>query len=384
MERNAYALAELIGGLRSPDGRPIEVVIGMRGDGGYDWSELRRRVAASTGDISIRPLKWERRSGEAGRAMFPGLVPDDIETIGLPSDGVHDFLDCDAWVMFSNAYEGFVPARRPLAVYVADLVHRYVPLPARHLTPALVGSNQDTFLYWRSARCVFSTSPGTVYDNISFAGVPARQVRLTPYLIDPVAGVKPIKPRPAGDYILWVTNTSPHKNHAKALEALKIYWTQLGGGLDVVICGSYTETLKPGSGGSHDLTVGLEKGEGWAHRVRFAGHVDDEAFVDLVAGSAFVWHNVITDNGTFVVVDAARAGRLFVSSDYPTQRYMAERYGLDSLWFPASDPAAAAQTLIEAERKVRAGYKPNVRLKPDDPAERASAYQGLVDLLLQP
>ncbi len=39
-------------------------------------------------------------------------------------------------------------------------------------------------------------------------------------------------------------------------------------------------------------------------------------------------------------------------------RYLAERYGVDVSWFPASDPAAAARALIDAERKARAGDKP--------------------------
>ncbi|MEI9891991.1 MAG: hypothetical protein WDN45_17345 [Caulobacteraceae bacterium] len=93
---------------------------------------------------------------------------------------------------------------------------------------------------------------------------------------------------------------------------------------------------------------------------------------------------MIIDNGTFVAFDAARAGRHVVSSDYPSMRYLAERYGVDVSWFPASDPAAAARALIDAERKARAGDKPRHRLKADDPAQRAAAYQQLVDRLLTP
>jgi glycosyltransferase involved in cell wall biosynthesis len=270
---------------------------------------------------------------------------------------------------------------RPIGVYAADHVHRYVPLPPAHLTPPQVQLNEETLLYWRSARCVFSTTPVTTYDDISFAGVSAARTMQLPNLIDPVAGAH-ASPRPPGDYILWVTNTSPHKNHTRALEALKIYWTELGGNLDVVICGSLTETLKPGSGGAHALTVGLEGGVGWSHRVRFAGHVDDQAFAELVAGSAFLWHNVITDNGTFVAMDAARADRHFVSSDYPTLRYLAGHYGFDATWFSASDPRDTARALIETEHKVRAGQAPRHALKPDDPAERSQAYQRMIDRLL--
>jgi glycosyltransferase involved in cell wall biosynthesis len=384
MERNAWALAEILSGLKAPDGRPIDVLLGLHADGGYDWAALKARAEGLLGQVSVRPLRWTQRSGSVGPAMFGDLVPEGVGAMGLPVDGLYGFQDTDAWIVFSTTYEGFVPALRPLAVYAADHVHRYVPLPAQMLTQDLIDANDDTLRYWRESRCVFSTTPGTVSDTVSFAGVSAARARLMPNLVDPVAGVAARPPRPPGNYILWVTNTSPHKNHAKALEALKIYWTQLGGSLDVVICGSYTDTLKPGSGAKHDLTQGLEKGMGWASRVRFAGHIDDDLYFDLVSGSAFVWHNVIIDNGTFVAFDAARAGRFLVSSDYPAMRYLANHYGFEASWFPASDPMAAAQALIQAERKVSAGLTPNHQLQADDPDERAKAYQDLADILLTP
>lgn len=385
MERIAWSLAKELVGLRAPDGRPIEAVLGLRGDGAYDWDALQAQADLGSARIKIRRLKWVRRGAEAVNAMFPGAMAPGVIAATLPFDGLRHFLDCDAWVVCSsNASEGFIPAVRPLAVYAADHVHRYVPLPADHLTPSQIEAKDDTFLYWRRARCVFSTSPGTTSDNVNFAGVSANRSLQLPNLLDPIQGVAPPSPRPPGDYIVWVTNTSPHKNHAKALEALKIYWTELGGDLDVVICGSGTETLKPGSGGRHALTVGLEKAGAWSKRVRFAGFIDDEAFFELINGSALVWHNVIVDNGTFVAFDAARAGRHLVSSDYPAMRYLAENYGFEAIWFPSSDPRAAAQALMKAEREVRAGQSPKHRLKADNPVERASAYQHLIDLLLRP
>lgn len=386
MERNAWALADLLSGLRGPDGRPIEVVIGLHREGGYDWQALEVFARSHCGKLSIRPLNWVTRSTQALKAMFPNapISPLAPPHCSIPADGVYDFLDCDAWLVFSNTYEGYVPPLRPTSVYSADHIYRYVPLPKAHITSELVGINEASYLYWRGSRCVFCTTPWTLDDTISFAGVAASKTLLLPTLVDPVAGFAraAAKSPPPGDYILWVTNTSPHKNHAKAAEALRIYWTELGGDLDVVICGSYSDLLKPGSGNQHTLALALENGVGWSHRVRFAGHVDDNAFFDLINRSAFVWHNVIMDNGTFVAFDAARAGRSFVSSDYPAMRYLAERYGIDAVWFPASDPTAAAAALLATERKVRAGEPPAHNLRADDPGERALAYQRLVDMVL--
>ena len=384
MERNAWALAEILSNLRAPDGREIEVLFGLTDDPGYDWAAIHAKAKSMDGRVQVRPLKWVQRDGSGGPAMFGTLAPADVGTIGFPWDGLYNFTDADAWIVFSTTYEGFVPQVKPTAVFAADHVHRYSPLPSHLINIDLIGVNEDTFLYWRQSRCVFSTTPATVADTISFAGVEPAKARLMTNLVDPVAGIAPRPVRPVGDYILWITNTSPHKNHAKALEALKIYWTELGGGLDVVIGGSLTETLKPGSGAKHALTQGLEKGAAWAHRVRFAGHVDDETYFDLVSGSAFIWHNVITDNGTYVAFDAARAGRHFVSSEYPAIRHQSAHYGFDAAWFPAADPAAAAAALLEAERKVRSGIPPTHKLKADDPTARSQDYQRLVDVLLAP
>ena len=384
MVRSAWALADLLGGLRAPDGRSIEVVVGLRRDGGYDWDALEARARSAPYPLSVRRLVWANKSPRALNAMAARtIIPERLVSHGvLPCDGLHDFMDCEAWITFGTSMEGYVPPIRPRAVFCADHIGRYVTGPDDFMNPIRKTLMDETFLGWRHSLCVFSTTPRTASDTVSFAGVPGARVMLLPTLVDPIRGVVPPLPQAPGERILWVTNPSRHKNHLMALEALRLYWTQLHGTMDVTVCGAFNESLRPGRGSDHPFARALEQVDSIIDRFHFAGETDDATFLRKVSESAFVWHNVVIDNGTFVAFDAARAGRHFVSSDYPQMRYLAERYGIEVSWFSSSDPKAAAQALLSAEQKVRAGQTPNHALRADDPAERARAYQGLVNVLM--
>lgn len=386
MLRNAWALADTIGDLRAPDGRPLEVVIGFRRDGAYDWPAFEARARQASYRLSIRKLDWSFKPPAILNVMAAReLIPEGLVTYGwMPRDGLHDFLDCEGWIVFGTSLEGYVAPLRPRIIYCADHISRYVPEAERFRTPEHKKLTDETFLGWRHARCVFATTPRTISDTVSYAGVVSRNVKLVPTLIDPVRDTPVPQMRPPGDRILWVTNPARHKNHLKALEALRLYWQEFDGRLDVLICGPSTDQLRPASASDHPFAEALRNRPRLIERIAFAGEADDAAFLDLIADSAFVWHNVIMDNGTFTAFDAARAGRHFVSSDYPSMRYLADRYGIDGIWFPATDARAAAAALREAERRLRAGEAPRHVLVADDPQERVRAYQGLLDTLLAP
>jgi glycosyltransferase involved in cell wall biosynthesis len=243
----------------------------------------------------------------------------------------------------------------------------------------------ETHLGWRQARCVFATTPQTLTDVVSYAGVRRDRALLAPTLVDPIGGAPP--PSPAGPgkdepYILWITNTSAHKNHRAAVEALRSYYGELGGTLPVVVAGTHSNLLAPGSGADYPSCRVVREARDVLPHLRFAGEVTDAAYLRLVSGAALVWHNVIADNGTFVAFDAARAGRHLVSSDYPQMRYLCERYGVVALWHPAGDPRAAALALVEAERRAAAGADPGHALRQDSDDERHAAYGTLLATLL--
>ena len=388
MLRNARALAGLIAGRSWLGIGAVEVVVGLRSHGPCDWAALEREFGAAGPHVSLRRMDWERRPVAGLRTIFgslPGL-PDMIAECSVPRDHGHDFLDCDAWILFGSSLEGFVVPARPVAVYCADLIQRYVPeIFAGDGEECRWARQVETHLGWRQARCVFATTPQTLSDAVSYAGVRRDRALLAPTLVDPIGGARPLPPsgRSTGElYILWITNTSPHKNHQAAMEALRSYYGELDGTLPVVVAGTHSNLLAPGADADYPACRVIREARDMLPHLRFAGEVTDAAYLRLVSGAALVWHNVIADNGTFVAFDAARAGRHFVSSDYPQMRYLCERYGFAALWHPANDPRAAALALVEAERRAAAGADPGHALRQDSDDERHIAYGALLAMLL--
>jgi glycosyltransferase involved in cell wall biosynthesis len=361
----------------------MEVVIGMRRDGPYDWAAIAAELS-HTPAVTMRRFRWEAVSA-ADAALIYAMDMPPVPVVMAPRDGTHDFLDCDGWIVFSNSLEGFVIPSRPIGVYCADLIQKYVPeIFGGTAAEPMWAKQEETFSSWRRSRFVFSTTPATLADVVSYAGVDPERAMLVPTLIDPLLGSDAGVPADtvAGEpYILWVTNASPHKNAQGALAALRRYYGGEGG-LRVVVCGQDTARLNPRADdrvpqsevfGSEPLVL---------RHVEFAGEVNDGRYLSLLRSAAVVWHNVVVDNGTFVAFDAARAHRQFVSSDYPQIRYLCERYGVDGRFHPHDDPDAAARALLAAEADFRAGATPRHRLRGDDPAERREAYRGLLSRLL--
>lgn len=364
----------------------VEVVIGVRKDGPYDWAALETEIATIP-RTTLRRFHWASIDPHDAARIYDFPVPDTPHLMA-PRDGKFDFLDCDGWIVFSNSLEGFVVPSRPIGVFCADLIQRYVPEIFGGLEAKGLWALQDeTFKSWRRSRFVFSTTPATRQDVIEYAGVVPERAILTPTFIDPLAGgqlapdtgLVPDKP-----YILWVTNASPHKNARGALAALKVYYETLGGNLDVVICGQDTEKLNPAADNRAAIASEFARESEVLKHLRFLGEVSDETYAALVERASVIWHNVITDNGTFVAFDAARTGRYFVSSDYPQMRYLCERYGVDTTFHPHDDAEKAAAALLAADRKAQSGTAPSHKLVGDDPGEKGRAYHGLLARILEP
>ena len=382
MLRNASALAALLAQTNWPGLGTLDVVVGLLRSGPYDWSAVGQEFAA-LGSVSVRRMGWEAWPVTAIRTMLSTLpaLPNAITHCSVPRDYGHDFLDCDAWIVFGSSLEGFVVPARPIAIYCADMIQRYVPQifgaagQEEHWRRQIA-----THLGWRSASCVFCTTPQTRTDAISYAGVRASRALLAPTLVDPIAGsLRPQQPAAKCDpYILWITNASAHKNHRAAMEALRLYYGELGGTLPVVVAGQDTKLLAPGSGAQLQSSRSVHEATDVLPHLRFVGEVTHIAYLRLVSEASVVWHNVVIDNGTFVAFDAARAGRHFVSSDYPQMRYLCERYGVAARWHKAAEPAAAAGALLAAERAAAAGQDPGHKLHQDSADERRAAYGAML------
>lgn len=379
MLRNARMLAKLL----TDVDRNLQVVIGMRADGPYDWTGLQSEFKGNA-SISIRRFRWEGVSSSDAAKIYSFNAPP-VPVLMAPRDGRHDFLDCAGWIVFSNSLEGFVIPSRPIGVFCADLIQKYVPEIFGGLQAHQMWAKQEeTFSSWRASRFVFSTTPGTLADVVSYAGISPDRAVLVPTLIDPLVEDRSSvtsDSRPSDPYILWVTNASPHKNAVGALAALRHYYQAGRGNLRVVVCGQDTDRLNPLSDNRVPLSEAFAQEPLVLPHIEFAGEVNDQEYSSLLRSAAVVWHNVVIDNGTFVAFDAARENRQFVSSDYPQIRYLCDRYGVDARFHAFDDPAGGARALLAAQDDFRAGILPRHRLRSDDVAEKQDSYRSLLSRL---
>ena len=303
--------------------------------------------------ISVRETVWKKI--DAKELKEKTLQTLRFATYLVPTDGVHDFLDSDFWLVVSDrTYPPLTPLM-PYGVMVYDYIQRYMP----EFSPSVAPLESSWFSTVRHASFVLTTTEQTQSDAIQYAGVDAKKVFLRPMEFQalplPVV-LPPIHPR---KYFLWVTNMSPHKNHGRELDALEVFYKELGGSYDVLIVGVDTHKLLDTSLDNYIYRRGLahriEKSLNLKKRCHVLEEVNEDTYVHTLHQAQFLWNPTLFDNGTFTVVEAACLKVPALSSDYPTMRHMDKRFSLHLLFADPYDPLDMAWKLkkMEEESEVR-------------------------------
>lgn len=326
--------------------------------------------------LEVREFAWQRLEAAEARAAAAaaGLTIGRWISSGyqVPCDGRADFRDCRFWLFVSDRLEmPLVPLER-YGVFVTDHLQRYVPEIFDATMYSIADAAPWNFLRnVRNADVIVTTSAGTAADALAYAGALGRAVRMTTTLdadhflrlaaAVPTQG--PARPTP-GPFLAWVTNTAPHKNHLRMLRAFGIYADEFGGGLDLVVTGVGTDLFDPdlpaerraGREALWNLAYVRQVRDAVAaacptirRRLRLLGSVPDAVYAGLLQSAAFVVHNVIADNGTFSVLEAALLGRPSISSDYPQMREIDEAFGLGLRFFDPFDERSTAAALHAGE-----------------------------------
>lgn len=340
-----------------------------------DLALVRRELS----NIEIRGLNWQRLAGDAARsaAAAAGLEVESWISAGyqVPSDGGADFRDCGFWLFVSDRLElPLVPLER-YGVLVTDHLQRYVPEIFDATMYAESDSGPWNFLRnVRNADVVAAMSRDTVADAVAYAGARGRVVRMpTTIDVDHFMRLADVADRTTHDtsvspsgapFIAWVTNASPHKNHLRMLRALDVYERASGQPLDVIVTGLGTDLFDPDL--PENRRIGRE--DHWnmpyvrtvremvaaarpslRRRLHFLGCVSDPVYARVLRSARFVVHNVIADNGTFSVVEAALLGCPSISSDYPQMREIDDEFGLEMRFFDPFDERDTAAALLAGE-----------------------------------
>lgn len=261
----------------------------------------------------------------------------------LGGDG---FLDCKAWFFFNLPAGGVVAPIRPAVMFCADLLVRVVP--EAYYDGNMFGASKkwEDYLYhllsYRQASLVYATSPRTLRDVISFAGVEQIRTCLAPQFPPINEAVEDRAAEiPFENYFLWTSNDTPHKNHARAFEVLNHYYLSMGEkALPVVMTGPGTRWFSPEHAEStHPYHVKIRNyisdKPHITRNIYFPETLDRSRFLAVLKHASFLWHNVLYDNGTAAVLEAAEYHVPSLVSDYPQMRFFAQKYGVNVDYFSA-------------------------------------------------
>lgn len=361
-------------------GRKISVVLSV--PNGYVFEpglldEAVTVVSVMTAQVALSDARFVSPKLQESYALpecdIPLFAP--LSTSPFDERSLIDKIDC---YILLNAllYEGAFVTRKPYAVYVADFIQRHVPEIYMHAAGYRASNwaadrNQRATL--KNADVVFVTTPETGNDAINYAGVErSRLMHFPMFFLDPFgagddvygsrSSLRGLTDVLSGEmledaaderYFLWVTNATPHKNHLVAADMLALYY-KLGGTLRCYICGPVTDLLKPGAS-DHPYLVQvhrkIEKLTTKERCIRIMAYTDEAAYTCLMKNAEFLWHNVLYDNGSFSIIEAACLGTPILTSDYPQIRYIADQYRLDCTYFNPRNVEEGARRLLEMEQK---------------------------------
>ena len=353
----------------------VELVVGIPSDYIKSVNVELNQVCKEFPNIAVRGFNWKILTAGEVEDILPlhGVVVHQFisKRYQVPVDGQENFLDCNFWFVVSDRIAHPLVPLRPYGIFVTDHLQRYVPEIFGLKTFQDVNSLGWNFLRAvRNADLAVVTSQGTAADVEMYSGC-LNLILQIPTTLDTerFLGIarqyeqyrQAITARP---YCVWVTNTSLHKNHFRMLEAIQKYYEVHNGNLDIVVTGWNTDLFNPhlelgkdrprramgGDGYLREVRESVKSILGqWEARIHWAGEVSDSEYVSIVQNSQFLVHNVLADNGTFSVIEAAVLGRPAMSSDYPQMRQLNEQFGLGLHFFDAFDIDETAKVMSDLE-----------------------------------
>ncbi|MBV9782979.1 MAG: glycosyltransferase [Acidisphaera sp.] len=308
-------------------------------------------------------------------------------------DGSLDIAIADVWILLTSILlHGPLFPEKPYLVYLPDLIQRLVPeiYGPDPLGPSWIMNAWQAMSLQRS-QGVIVTTKRTGLDAVSYAGVSKSKVHVLPMVQAPLfkvpdsaealsrqkrtqlrqfLGDGPAREDTSGGrlqklrcensldpaqtpYFLWVTNSTQHKNHRRALRALELYYGQEDGRLACMMCGATTDDFKAASTVQtpyiQEVRTRIAESPLLRDRLHVAGELSHAGFRRLLTGAAYLWHNVLYDNGTFSVIEAASLGIPSLTSDYPQMREICEAYSINTRTFDPWSPEDTAAQLKAME-----------------------------------
>ena len=343
--------------------RDIELVLGYLRNEEIDYKTKLQEV--EKWGISLREYVWEKADRKRIEEIS-GILGLHLSFITknyyLLNDGMRYFQDCNFILFMADRVPGAPFLLQPYGVIVHDYIQRYVS--------ELFGEmyEKDIINLIRASECNFTTSEAVKKDCVQYVGVQTSKITKIPRFFGNIneseIGIF-TRADEVGEYFVWSTNLSFHKNHKIALQALKKYY-QNGGKLNCCITGSGTGVLKDKR--CLDKYINQHKSEKIAEYVEniydiinsdpllkkyicILGNLSKNEYYDLLRNAKFFFHPGFADNGNGGAFDAAMLGVKTISSDYPPMREMDLEMNLGIRFFDRNNSQEIAEALIWGEKE---------------------------------
>lgn len=306
--------------------------------------------------VQTQTFRWKKKDSSWFNALATikgydsTILPNEGYVI---EDGIQDLQDFDYVIFTADQMPMPLFATTKHAIVVHDAIQRYLPEMFDFSYEALRQVNN------RKADHVLVTTPYMRDVAVGYYGIDSSKIVSIPPLYLPVKADKSNGETKKGDYFIWPTNASQHKNHKKALAALKLYYAR-GGTLKCYMTGATTENfvqLDNGGDGPvlpYEKEIGdiLRKSSTLRKNIIIKGELEKEVYLRCLQKAQFVFHPGFADNGNGSCVDALQLGVPAASSQYPPMEYMNERLGACMTMFDPHDPEDIADKLLYMEKNA--------------------------------
>ncbi|SHO47114.1 glycosyltransferase family protein [Anaerocolumna xylanovorans] len=335
-------------------GNNLEIVFGHVKHVNYEKKEYFKELRDKF--IPIRSYKWEEfgkeRIEEALSIQgynFEGLNEKYVNM----NDGITYFEDCDCLLFTADRIHGELYSTVPYALILHDYIQRYVPR-------IMNGIVDKSFLdVARMSISNFTTTNVVKTESIQYAGIEKCRTNLIPLFFGSIGDVEKDKEwlSDIGEYFIWSTNPSVHKNHIFALNALIKYY-ESGGKLKCIITGADTEMFKSskaaaGSSYVNEIRDVIKTNKSLKENMEILGNMPKSTYLKTLKNAKFFLHPGCADNGNGTAFDAAMLGVPTLSCDYPAMRNMDEKTKMNMQFFENNDVDGLADLIKKQEESKR-------------------------------
>lgn len=330
-------------------GNDFEIVFGHLQHEAFEKKDFFKDLRDMS--IPIRSFRWDEMDRERinEALQIQGYCFNDLnERYVTVNDDITFFEDCDCLLFTADRIGCELYTTVPYGMILHDYIQRYIP--------RIMGNISDKCFMETARRSIsnFTTTHVVKKDSIQYAGIEEHRTQLIPLFFGKIDEIKedPKWMNDIGDYFIWSTNPSAHKNHLFALNALIKYYED-GGSIKCIITGADTDKFTKPSGDPYidEVRNIIRQNKVLRKNLIILGNMPKKSYLKTLKKAKFFFHPGCADNGNGTAFDAAVLGVPTLSCDYPAMRNMDEKTKMNMQFFELNDVNGLVDLLFKQEKR---------------------------------